>query len=119
MKYLMLLVGDEAAWFDADQASVQAAMNEVLAWMEKWEAAGKIAEGGAELDRSTKAKTVSRGPDGRPTVTDGPYLELKEVIGGVIMLEADDIDDAVAVAATWPGISRNGERVEVRPVMQR
>lgn len=118
MQYAMLIYGDEDAWFAADQAKVQASMNEVYAWLEKWQGEGKIAEGGAELDHSRKAKTVGRGADGAPVVTDGPYLELKEVIGGIILLSADDIDEAVAVAATWPGIARNGERVEVRPVMQ-
>jgi hypothetical protein len=118
VKYVMLICGDEASWFDADEASVQAAMEEINAWYEKWAAAGKIIGSGAELDSSRKAKTVSRGQDG-PVVTDGPYLELKEVIGGFIMLETDDIDEAVAVASGWPGIESHGDRVEVRPVIQR
>jgi hypothetical protein len=119
MQYAMLIYGDEDAWFAADEATVQSNMNEVIAWYEQWQAAGKIAEGGAELDHSRTAKTVGRDPDGRTMVTDGPFVELKEAIGGIILLEADGIDDAVAVAATWPGIALNGERVEVRPVMQR
>jgi hypothetical protein len=52
-------------------------------------------------------------------VTDGPYLELKEVVGGVVFLAADDLDDAVSVAATWPGLRSPGTSVEVRPVIQR
>jgi hypothetical protein len=117
MRYVMLLCNDESAW--ADDPDAEAAMNEIIAWMGKWEAAGKITEGGAELDSVRKSKTVSPGAAGQPVVTDGPYLELKEVVGGFIMLEADDIDEAVAVAAGWPGIARNGDKVEVRPVMQR
>jgi hypothetical protein len=73
---------------------------------------------GAELQPSGTAKTVGRGPNGQPTVTDGPYLELKEVVGGFIHLVADDIDRAVAVAAGWPGIMRLGDRVEVRPIVE-
>lgn len=120
MQYVMLLCGDEANWYDPDRAAEQeAAMNEVYAWFAKWQAEGKIADGGAELDTARKAKTVRRGPDGQPMVTDGPYLELKEVIGSFIMLEAGDIDEAVAVAATWPGITSFGDLVEVRPVMVR
>lgn len=119
MKYVMLICGDESSWFDGDEASVQAAMEEINAWAEKWSAAGKILDGGAELDASAKAKTVSRGTDRQPVVTDGPYLELKEVVGGLIMLQADDIDEAVAVASGWPGIARFGDKVEVRPVMAR
>ncbi|MEV7621519.1 YciI family protein [Actinoplanes sp. NPDC089786] len=51
-------------------------------------------------------------------MTDGPYLEIKEVVGGFIHIVADDIDEAVAVAGGWPGI-RVGDKIEVRPVMER
>jgi hypothetical protein len=117
MKYVMMLAGEEGNWYDEDNAAaIEAAMQAIYAWMEKWE--GKVVDGGAELDSVKKAKTISRGPDG-PVVTDGPYLELKEVIGGFILLEADGIDEAVAIASGWPGIAKFGDKVEVRPVMQR
>jgi hypothetical protein len=119
MRYVMLICGEEAPWFEADEATVRTAMDQIYAWHEKWAATGKILDGGAELDSSTKARTISRGTDGHPVVTDGPYLELKEVIGGFIMLETDDIDEAVAIASGWPGIANHGDKVEVRPVMQR
>jgi hypothetical protein len=119
MKYAMLLVGDESHWFDAPAERIEAAMDQINSWAEKWGKEGKLAGGGAELDQSTKAKTVSRGNDGQPVVTDGPYLELKEVIGGFILLDAENIEEAVAVAATWPGIAEFGDRVEVRPVIER
>jgi hypothetical protein len=51
-------------------------------------------------------------------VTDGPYLELKEVVGGFVVLEADDIDQAVAIAAEWPSLGRSSS-IEVRPIMER
>jgi hypothetical protein len=119
MLYAMLICGEESNWFDNDPSEVQAAMDEIYAWMERWQKDGKIADGGAELDASRTAKTVRHGAAGRPAVTDGPYLELKEVIGGFIMLRADNIDDAVAVAATWPGVARFGDAVEVRPAIER
>lgn len=113
MRYAMLICGDEAEWaaHDADGA-----MKEIHAWFEKWDAAGKIAKGGAELDSVTKAKTVRPGPAG-PVITDGPYLELKEVVGGVVFLDADDIDEAAAIASGWP--LRGSASVEVRPVVER
>jgi hypothetical protein len=117
MRYVMILTGDEAPWFDEETS--QGLMEEVITWWGKWSEAGKVEEGGAELAPSTQAKTVGRGPGGEPVVTDGPFLELKEVVGGFIYLNADDIDDAVAVASTWPGIAAVGDRVEVRPVMER
>ena len=116
MRYVMIITGDESRWFDAARAS--GLMDEVNAWWEKWYQAGKILQGGAELQASSTAKTVGRGADGQPTVTDGPYLELKEVVGGFIHLVADDIDEAVAVASGWPGITRQGDRVEVRPIVE-
>ena len=60
MQYAMLIYGNEDAWFAADEDTVRSNMNEVLAWMEKWQAAGKIAKGGAELDHSRTARTVGR-----------------------------------------------------------
>lgn len=53
MQYVMLLCGDEANWYDPDRAAEQeAAMNEVYAWFAKWQAEGKIADGGAEDRKS-------------------------------------------------------------------
>ncbi|MCM4082600.1 YciI family protein [Paractinoplanes hotanensis] len=117
MRYVMILAGDEAPWNDPGTA--ERLMGEITSWWEKWSAAGKIEEGGAELQPSSTAKTVGRGADGRPTVTDGPFLELKEVVGAIIFLTADDMDEAVAIASTWPGIAAIGDRVEIRPVLER
>jgi hypothetical protein len=118
MRYVMMICGDETAWY-GDPARAEAVMQEINSWWEKWHAEGKVVEGGAELDSVRTAKTVSRGPDGQPLVTDGPYVELKDVIGGFIHLRADDIDEAVAIAAGWPGIAILGDKVEVRPVLER
>lgn len=117
MQYVMIITGDESKWYGPDLP--ENIMDEIGSWWEKWSAAGKLTEGGAELQPSSTAKTVSPGPDGRAAVTDGPFIELKEVVGAFVPLVADDIDDAVAVAATWPGIAAVGDRVEVRPVMER
>jgi len=112
----MLICGndDEVHSTPADVAN--AGMNEIYDWFQKWGQAGKIANPGAELDSKRTAKTIRPGADGNPVVTDGPYLELKEVVGGVVFLEADSIDDAVAVASTWP--MSGSASVEVRPVIE-
>jgi hypothetical protein len=115
--YVMIIAGDESKWYGPSLPA--GLMDEINAWWQKWNEAGKVLPGGAELQPSSTAKTVGPGPDGRPTVTDGPFLELKEVVGGFIPLAADDLDDAVGVAATWPGIAAVGDRIEVRPVMER
>jgi hypothetical protein len=118
MKYAMLIAGDESTWYDRPKEQQDAIYREIFAWLEKWQAAGKILDGGAELDTVRKSRTVSRGADGQPVVTDGPYLELKEVIGGFILLSADDMDDAVNVASGWPTIAALGDKVEVRPLVE-
>jgi hypothetical protein len=113
MRYAMLICGVEEEWTAQEAAG---AMNQIEEWFARWSEAGKIAHGGAELDTVRKAKTVRPGPDG-PVVTDGPYLELKEVVGGVMLLEADDMDEAVAIAAGWP--LAGSSSVEVRPLIER
>jgi len=116
MRYAMLICGNEDEWTEQGAMDGEAGMAQVYAWFERWEAAGKIANGGAELDSARKAKSIRAGVDGEIVVTDGPYLELKEVVGGVVFLEADTIDEAVAVAATWP--IRGSTSVEVRPIIE-
>ena len=115
MKFATLLNGDETEFNNVPPEEMDARLKEIFAWFEKWGPTGKIADSGVHLQPTSTAKTVRPGPDGRPVVTDGPYLELKEVIGGLLVLEADDIDDAIAVASTWPGM-RGSASVEVRPL---
>jgi hypothetical protein len=112
----MLINGDESERAAADPQLAEDAMKQLYAWFERWGQAGKIADMGAELDSVRTAKTIRSGPDGTPVVTDGPYLELKEVVGGVVFLEADSIDDAVAIASTWP--LSGSASLEVRPVIE-
>jgi hypothetical protein len=116
----MLINGDpdEPSTLPPGQSEDEA-LAEFFAWFEKWSAAGKVLDGGAELEHPSTARTV-RGGTGGPVVTDGPYMELKEVIGGVVLLEAADLDEAVAVAATWPSLRRRPSlSIEVRPVVER
>ena len=93
-------------------------MKQIYGWFERWQPAGKIVEGGAELQPRETARTVRAGADGQPLITDGPYLELKEVIGAIVMLECDDLDEATRIAATWP-LTAGVSAVEVRPVLSR
>jgi hypothetical protein len=120
MRFAMLINGTDDDW---DDANAQAAatgdedpMAKIWEFMERWEKAGKIVPGGVELDSPRKAKTIRAGDDGGRVVTDGPYLELKEVIGGVVFLDAADMDEAVSIAATWP--IWGSSSVEVRPVIE-
>jgi hypothetical protein len=115
MKYVMLINGSEAEWAASTPEQDEAGRAAVGEWFAKWSAAGKIADNGVRLKPSDTARTVRAGAAGHPVVTDGPYTELKEIIGGFVILEADDIDDAVATASTWPMMTGKTS-VEVRPV---
>jgi hypothetical protein len=121
MKYAALLTNnaeDLAAW---EQMSPEEAATARAEEVPKWDAlfaelspAGKIGFG-AELDSPKTAKTV-RVRDGETVVTDGPFAETKEQIGGVVVLNAEDLDDAIAIAARIPVVFRAS--VELRPVIE-
>ena len=71
---------------------------------------------GVQMQPPETATTV-RVQDGRTLTTDGPFAELKEAIGGYLLFEADDLDAAIALAATIPAASMGGA-VEVRPIAE-
>jgi hypothetical protein len=52
------------------------------------------------------------------SVTDGPYIETKEALGGYSVIDADSADEAVDIAKTWPGVDRGWITIEVRPVLE-
>ena len=71
---------------------------------------------GLQLDRPETATTV-RVDDGRTLVTDGPFAEIKESIGGYLLFEADDLDAAIELASRIPA-ARLGGAIEVRPIVE-
>jgi hypothetical protein len=119
VKYVALLTNlqeDLDSWAEMSPAERQAARAEEVP---KWEAlfTGLGSTGvlgfGAELDDPSTAKTV-RVRDGETIVTDGPFAETKEQLGGFYLLECGDLDEALAWARKIP---MPGGTVEVRPVM--
>jgi hypothetical protein len=71
---------------------------------------------GLQLDEPTTATTV-RVEDGKTLTTDGPFVAVKEALGGYLVFEADDLDAAIELAARVPA-ARMGGAVEVRPIME-
>ncbi len=121
MKYAALLTNlaeDLEAWEKMSPEEAQAARAEEVP---KWEALFAelgptgVLGFGAELDVPSTAKTV-RVRDGETLVTDGPFAEAKEHIGGVVELETEDLDAAIAIAARIPVAFRAS--VELRPVIE-
>jgi len=78
-------------------------------WFGQLAQSGKF-KSGEELQAVRTATTV-RFNRGKPVVTDGPFIESKEVVGGFAVVEAADLDEAIEIAKGWPG----GGPVEVRP----
>jgi hypothetical protein len=112
MKYVLLFGGtmEGADQLPAAQReSVMADYEESGRWFEKYTKAGKVV-GGEELQGPSTATTIAH-RDGKVTVTDGPFIESKEVIGGFALIEVADLDEAIAMAKDWPGT------VEIRPVV--
>jgi hypothetical protein len=112
VQYLALIYADEDAWASFSPEEREAGYAEYFRFAEEARAAGVLA-GGDELDHTSTATTV-RVRDGEQLVTDGPYAELKEALGGYFVLECDSIDEACKWAAKIPGAHHGA--VEVRPV---
>ena len=111
MKYVLLMLDMPSAPVP-DSAEFGDWYAEIVAWYEKWTAAGRIV-GGHQFQDAATAKTIRAG-----SVTDGPVLETKEVLGGYSVMEADSIDEAVDIAMTWPGADHGWATIEVRPVIE-
>ena len=115
MKYMMLIAGDEAHWESLGEEETRALYARIGAFWNAETAAGRIVEG-EELEPVATATTVRIGRDGSTSVTDGPFIESKETVGGYAVLDVDDLDAALALAAKWPV---PGGVLEIRPIVQR
>jgi hypothetical protein len=113
MKYLLTLWGDEARWENRTPEEIQAAMKEWDGYTVELKDAGAFL-GGEGLQPTATATTVAIQEDGDQIVTDGPFAETKETLGGFYLLECENLDEAIAWARKVP---MPGGKVEVRPVM--
>jgi hypothetical protein len=110
MKYLCTIYGDESQFADATPEQ----MNEMLAAYGAFgEEARDVILGGEGLQPTSTATTV-RVRDGERMLTDGPFAETKEQLGGFYLIEAGDLDEAIQVASKMP--PARGGSIEVRPV---
>ena len=114
MQYILLIYGNEADAAKMTPVEGQAMFQGYMEFTKWLEQSGKM-KGGAPLERIANATTV-RVRDGKPTTTDGPFAETKEQLGGFYLVDAKDLDDAIAIAAKIPGAKHGC--IEVRPIMQ-
>lgn len=110
MRYVLLFAGDQSAFNSMTPDDVKAIYGQIGEWWGKHSAAGVIT-GGEQLQPPNTATTV-RHNNGSTAVTDGPYVEAKEQIGGFALVDVDNLDQALDLAKTWPAKGT----VEVRPL---
>lgn len=110
----MLIGGSEDGWAHMSKDEQDALYGRIGAWWGEHVAAGRIVDG-HELEPASTATTVRIGRDGSTSVTDGPFIEGKEMVGGYAILDVADLDQALAVASSWPA----PDVLEVRPIVER
>jgi hypothetical protein len=122
-KYLILIYGDEQQWSTMSAAEQQRIDDGHVVFTSR--AGGAVADGGAIIDggalEPTSTATSLRAGAGAsasagPTVTDGPFLETKEALGGFYLIEAADLDEAISLAARLPEVAAAHSGVEIRPL---
>jgi hypothetical protein len=101
---------DDEKWEQQSKDEMKRAYAAIGKWVDDLRDKG-IMKGGEELQSQRTARTVRR-KNGAMSVTEGPFIESKEHVGGFLMIEVPDLDAAIAIAKTWPG----GD-VEVRPIV--
>jgi hypothetical protein len=111
MRYL-LLIHSGAETRDWPMERGRACYEEMLAWTKGLEARGKLLQ--ADPLRQDREGARLRLREGKPVVTDGPFVETKDVVGGFVMIECANRDEAVATAKTCPALKWS--TVEVREI---
>lgn len=113
MKYILIIAGDDS-WMEEQSPQEQLeALHQHQALVAELQELAKYHDGGGLMPRQT-AKTVRRAQDGSSVVTDGPYADTKEAIGGYYVIEADSMEDAIGWAERIPAYK--GASIEVREV---
>jgi len=115
MQYLLMCCFEEARWEAFPESEHARIMDEYGKLIHELKRSGRLL-GGAKLDGCASAVTV-REKNGKTVVTDGPFAETKEQLGGYHLIECQDRDEAIAIARRIPALAAGGA-VEVRLVLQ-
>jgi len=111
MKYMLLIYTDERAWTEAEREHCYADSTQIA---HDLSSSGKYLSANPLQPVSTATSVRVR--EGKRLVTDGPFAETREQLGGYFLIDAADLDEAIGVAARIPG-ARKGT-VEIRPVLE-
>ena len=114
MKYMLLCYDDDQFWDNAGEAKLKQAMQEAVGLCHEINAKGQYRIA-APLHPVATATSV-RIRDGKRLVTDGPFAETREHLGGFYLIDVPSLDEAIAIAGRHPGAPHG--TVEIRPVME-
>lgn len=115
MRYMLLVYLEEKKWEALTDAQKQAEMDKCAPHAERMQKAGKMLDG-APL-HSTSTATTLRNRNGKRLVTDGPFAETREQLGGYTLIDAENLDEAIEIAAGFLSDS-DLATIEVRPVVE-
>jgi hypothetical protein len=115
MRYIWLIYKDEKLWDEMSEQEMGAIYQQAVEFSESFRKSG-VYQTGDPLQPTSTATTV-RMKNGKTVVTDGPFAETKEQLGGYSIVEAENLDEALSVAARHP-LLRAGLSIEVRPISE-
>jgi hypothetical protein len=113
MKYMVLIGSTADGWDHLDAEEQQALYQKIGTWWNDQEKAGAILDG-YQLQPAETATTVRIARDASTTVTDGPFVEGKEAVGGYALIDVPDLDAAIRLVSGWPA----PDWLEIRPVVE-
>jgi hypothetical protein len=116
MKYMLLYYGNELGWDTLTAPQQQMIIEQTRRHVEQLQEKGQYVSS-APLQPTWMATSV-RVRDGKPLVTDGPFAETREQLGGFTLIDVKDIDEAIAIAAEHPAAQSGWGTVEIRPVLE-
>ncbi|PRY38791.1 YciI family protein [Umezawaea tangerina] len=117
MKYVMLIYGNETVWNSLPPADMAELIGRVDTFNQELSESGELVLAKGLVPR---ARSVRMGPDA-PVVTDGPYLEAKEYVGSMYILDVDGEERALEIATSYPGVVHHhgiGGGLELWPLME-
>ena len=114
MKYMLLIYHDEQSWDAITESERQQIYGEYRKLREQLQSSGRFVTG-SQLQPIAMATSV-RVRDGKELVTDGPFAETHEQLGGFFLIEAENLDEATSIAARIP--SAKSGTIEVRPLVE-
>ncbi|MGH7875724.1 MAG: YciI family protein [Candidatus Binatia bacterium] len=112
MKYLCLAYEEESKLNALSKSEWESLRDETITYVDELKSSGRLVS--TEPLQSARTAATVRLRDGKLSITDGPFAETKETLGGFFVINATDLNDAIGVASKWPS-ARLGS-IEVRPI---